>query len=112
MCLSPREQNWLKQLETLVLLNLANSNYDIPQLAYDMSLCERQLRRKIKKLTGCNPLDYVKRTRLQQAQFYIKQGRYQTITAIAQAVGFKSADTFSRNFSKHFGKSPSSFIES
>lgn len=109
--ISKEDQTWLEKIETHLYKELSNNNYTITQLSYDVALSERQLRRRIKQLVGLSPSQYFKSIRLQHARKLLEQKRYNTITQTAAAVGFQDASAFSRNFSKQFGKSPSSYLK-
>lgn len=108
--ISQEDQVWLEELEQHLNENLANSQYSITQLSYDIALSERQLRRRIKQLVGLSPSQYFKAIRLQHARQLLEARRYNTIAQTAAAVGFQDAGAFSRNFSQQFGKSPAAYL--
>lgn len=110
--ISKEDEDWLKELEEKLTENLSNTQYSIPQLAYDLAISERQLRRRIKQLTGLSTLHYFKEIRLQKARQLLEERQYKTIAQTASAVGFQNAKTFSRNFSQRFGKMPSDYLNS
>jgi len=108
--ISKEDQEWLTNLENHLQKQLSNAQYSITQLADDMAISERQLRRRIKQLIGLSPAQYFRAIRLQQARQYLEQKEFKTIAQTAAAVGFQNALTFSRNFSQRFGKNPSEYI--
>ncbi|NHO28847.1 helix-turn-helix domain-containing protein [Acetobacter farinalis] len=59
-----------------------------------------------KSLTGNTPIQYIKAMRLHEARVKIAQRRG-SIAAIAAEVGYASAAQFSRDFKRHFQRSPS-----
>ena len=98
--------------ETTLLKELDNSQYSIGQLADDLAISERQLRRKIKQYIGLTPTQYFKEVRLYQAREYLEIKKYKTVAQTAFAVGFQDVGGFSKNFLTHFGKKPSEYINS
>lgn len=104
------DQEWLAALENHLKQQISNSGYTISQLAHDMSISERQLRRRTKILTGLSPTQYLKEIRMQAARQLLEQRRYKTIAQVASTVGFQDAGAFTRNFSKRFGKIPSEYL--
>ncbi|MFK8006007.1 MAG: ATP-binding protein [Saprospiraceae bacterium] len=108
--ISRADQKWLDKLEKILRKELSNSQYSMSNLAHDLDLSERQLRRRIKQLIGITPAQYLKETRLHQARELLENKKYKTIAKTASAVGFQDVRTFSRNFSAHFGKKPSGYI--
>ncbi|MFT5166005.1 MAG: signal transduction histidine kinase/CheY-like chemotaxis protein [Saprospiraceae bacterium] len=108
--LSKEDEEWLRDIEQLLADQLSNSYYSIPQLAHDQAISERQLRRRLKQLTGLSPLHYIKEIRLQKARQLLEQKQYKTVAQTAAAVGFQNAATFSRNFYRLFGKMPSDYL--
>ncbi len=107
---SVENTEWLKELEIHLKQNLSNSKYSISQLSFDVAISERQLRRRIKILTGLSPSQYLKETRLQAARQLLEQRRFNTVAQTAGAVGYQDPGSFSRNFSNRFGKMPSEYL--
>ena len=110
--ISRADQKWLDALEKILQKELSNSQYSINNLAYDLELSERQLRRRIKQLIGLSPAQYLKEVRLHQARELLENKKYNSVAKTAQAVGFQDVRTFSRNFLTHFGKKPSEYLSS
>lgn len=110
LLMTKEDQVWLENLEVILNKNLSNTQYSISQLADDMVISERQLRRRIKQLTGLTTLHYFKEIRLQKARQLLETRQYKTIAQTANAVGFPNTKTFSRNFSHRFGKMPSEHL--
>lgn len=106
---SKADEDWLKQVEETLSHQIGNSQYSILQLANDLSISERHLRRKLKILVGTTPTKYFTLLRLQQARQFLENKTYTSIVQIAKAVGFQSPKAFSRAFAKEFGKPPSSY---
>jgi signal transduction histidine kinase/DNA-binding response OmpR family regulator/ligand-binding sensor domain-containing protein len=110
LTVTKEDQDWLQNLEAFLSQNLSNHQYSVPQLAFDMTISERQLRRRIKQLTGLSSLHYIKEIRLQKARQLLEEKTYKTLTQTATATGFPNSKTFSRNFFQRFGKTPSDYL--
>ena len=82
----------------------------VDEIAFAVHLSPRQLMRRFRATFGTTPHRYIMRRRLQIAQkLLISQN--DTITEIAEVLGFPSINTFSRWFKKMSGVSPSAYRE-
>ncbi|MEL6657052.1 MAG: helix-turn-helix transcriptional regulator [Bacteroidota bacterium] len=97
---------WLQEVTECIQQNIANNHYSIAQLADDVAISERQLRRRLKKLLGLRPREYMTQIRLQHAHYLILQRKYRTLTQIAKAVGYRDTGAFRHSFQQWFEKSP------
>jgi DNA-binding response OmpR family regulator len=107
---SAEDSKWLADLEEFLHRHLADTQYTIAQLALELAISERQLRRRIKKLTGLTPVQYFKEIRLVKSREYLEVKKFNTVAQTAGAVGFQDSGAFSRNFQKRFGKLPSDYL--
>jgi AraC-like DNA-binding protein len=103
------EQEWLLQLEDLVVANLCNSDPKLGWLATEMITSERNLFRKIKKFTGQTPNNYIRSIRLLMAKKLLEEQVCSTTYEAAQAVGFSDPHYFAKLFEKHFGMKPKDY---
>ncbi|MEM9821165.1 MAG: ATP-binding protein [Bacteroidota bacterium] len=108
--ISKEDQDWLSALEKQLQSQLDNSKYSIAQLADDLAISERQLRRRIKQLIGITPAQYLKAVRLKKARQLLEQKTFKTVAQTATAVGFQDVKVFSRNFYQQFGRYPSEYL--
>jgi AraC-like DNA-binding protein len=106
------DQQWLELVEESVQQNLANNKYTVKQLAYDLAISERQMRRRVKQLLGVGPSQFVRQVRLHHAQQLIFNRKYKTITQVAREVGYKDVDSFRNNFLSFFGVCPKEHLQS
>ena len=108
--ISQADLSWLAEQEELLTAHLTDPNFTVSVWANTVALSERQLQRKIRALTQLSPLQYLQEARLHQARHFLELGEYQSVAEVAHAVGFAAPATFSRNFKKRFGKSPSAYL--
>lgn len=82
----------------------------VEMLAERAHLCPRHFRRRFKRALGVTPADFVERMRLDEVRKRLCD-RNDTIEAIADSVGFHSADAFRRAFERRFGVAPRAYRE-
>ena len=80
----------------------------LSELAETAGISERQVNRLFKKKLGRSTMAYYRDMRLDNARNLLTNSPL-PITEIALATGFANSSHFSRLFSQHFGRSPSSF---
>lgn len=104
------DSQWLEEVTGCIRENLSNNRYSIGQLAGDVAISERQLRRRIKKLLGLRPREYMMQIRLQHAHYLIHQKKYRTLAQVAQAVGYRDSGAFRDSFQQWYGSSPTELL--
>lgn len=75
-------------------------------LSKKVFLCEMQLHRKLKKLTGFSPSNYIRQYRLLRSLSFLKKSEL-SVSEVSIRVGFRSLEYFSRSFKAVFGICPS-----
>lgn len=108
--LNKPEIEFLKNLEEITKKNISNFDFQLADMSEDLQMGIRQLNRKIKKITGLTPMQYVNEVRFQEAKSMLENREYSTVKAVIYSVGFKSEKNFSRNFKKRFGKYPKEIL--
>lgn len=78
---------------------------DVEYLASTAHMSLSSFYKAFKEVTADSPLQYLKKIRLERAKELIIQQHMKAYLA-ADAVGYESATQFSREFKRHFGKSP------
>ncbi|MFK7773524.1 MAG: helix-turn-helix domain-containing protein [Saprospiraceae bacterium] len=99
-------KNWLYRLDKVIGKNVEDVFLDNKRIASELQISERQLFRKVKKLTNLTPQKYVKIQRLRKAMKFLKNGKYRTVKETAHAVGYTKSNYFSTQFEYEFGKKP------
>ena len=79
------------------------------QLAKMAHLSVSAFHRAFKEITSDSPLQYLKKIRLTKARDLMIQESIKANIA-ADKVGYESASQFSREFKRHFGKSPAEMM--
>ena len=105
------KKEWLQQAEDIVKREITNYKYKVSDLAAEMLVSERQLRTKMKQVTGLSPNQFIREIKLQKARLLLENNNKSTIAEIAYAIGFDTPEYFSKVYENHFGKRPTTYFE-
>ena len=100
------DEKWLIEVDHHIRQNYTNNHFSVVQLADAVAISERQLRRRMKKLLGMGPWQYLTKIRLEFAFQILQQKKYKTLAQIAFAVGYRDVDSFRAKFKKAYGRTP------
>lgn len=107
---APRS-NWLKKVDEFILANIDNNKLTVTDVAYAVFISERQFYRKIKKLSGKTPNQYLQDIRLKKARKFLESGTFSTVKEVALSVGYSRSDYFSRLYESHYGVRPVGYFQ-
>ncbi|HTF21649.1 MAG TPA: helix-turn-helix domain-containing protein [Chryseolinea sp.] len=102
------DQKLLKKAISVVEANISDKLFSVEKMADEMNMSRTSLHRKIKSITGFAPGELIRSIRLRKAAKLIAS-RADSVTQIAQLVGFDDYSYFSKSFKKHFGVSPTQY---
>lgn len=105
------DEAFLNKVMQHIYNNLEDEEFNINALAELLNMSRSQFYRKIKALTNQSLLDFVTTIRMNKALEYLISGDF-NITETAYKVGYSMSSNFTRTFTRHFGTSPSKYIES
>lgn len=108
IAMHPLDEAFIEKITGIVNENLLGQEFGIAVLAKKISMSQPVINKKIKAITGLSANDYVKSLRLKRASQLLLEKRY-TVYEIAYLVGYENSKYFSREFKKHFGKTPSEY---
>ncbi len=100
----------LKHAEQIILDNIHNLSFKVPDLAKEIGYSQRQLTRIIKKLTGLSPVNFILEIRLQKAYQLFQNRQFSTVSEVRYEVGMESAAYFTTKFKERFGKNPKEYL--
>lgn len=108
--LKPNEEKFLTELIDFVEQTWNKPNFNVNDFSKALGLSKSQLYRKLTKLTGQPPNNFLKEFRLHKALnlLYKQNGN---ISEIAFETGFNSAAYFSKCFLDKYGMLPSKYIQ-
>ncbi|WNJ16389.1 helix-turn-helix domain-containing protein [Pontibacter sp. G13] len=109
--MNTEDLQWLEKLEQLIEQNLSRSDFNLAELSYMMAISERQLFRKVKRLTGKTPNIYLRDQRMNTAKRLMESFKYRTVSEVSWAVGFKDSHYFSKVFNSYFQRYPADLLK-
>lgn len=102
-----QQQGWVQQISSAIEYihqNLEKS-ISVDKLAELVNMSQTSFHRKFKEVMHLSPIQYVKLVKLNKAQTYITEGT--CVSEAGSRVGYKSSAQFSREYKRHFGRTPS-----
>lgn len=104
------DRRFLEKVQSEITSSLADENFSAEILASKCSVSVSQLNRKLKGLIGQPAGQLIRSARMEKAALLLQKGDY-PIKEIALMVGFSDQSTFTRAFSRYFGKAPGEFTQ-
>lgn len=108
--LTAADRNFLDKFYELVGEKMSDELYTVEKMSYDLAMSYSVFYRKIKTLLGISPKELVMDLKMKRAAELLKEQKY-NIGEIAYLVGFPNAKYFSTAFKKHYGVSPTSYVQ-
>jgi len=108
-----RPNKWTEQVDNLVDYIRANSHLPLTltDLEEASNYSARHLQNLFRDKLDCTPMQFVRRQRLQRAMERLENSDDgDTVTNIARDCGYRFTSSFSTDFQKEFGMSPSSVL--
>lgn len=99
------ENEFICRFKAVVEEKMMDSDLSVEMIGQELNLSRVQLYRKVKALTGCSPVDLVKKARMTEAMKLLTETQL-SISEIAYKTGFTSPSYFSKCFKEEFGKVP------
>ena len=103
--LTKADQKFLADAKAMVEKHLSDSGYTTERFASDMCMSRMNLYRKIQKITGQKPSEFVRMIRLHTAAKMLRE-EDASVSAVAEKVGFSSPSYFTKCFKEAFGMQP------
>ena len=99
------EDPFIQRFKQVISQHMANSDLSVEDIGSQLGLSRVQLYRKIKALTGCTPVDLLRKARLASAMEQLQRGGL-SVSEIAYKVGFASPSYFTKCFKDEYGVVP------
>jgi AraC-like DNA-binding protein len=109
--LKPREETFLNRLVTCCAKMYSNPDFNVTALGTQMQLGQSQLYRKVMRLTGKAPSNFIREYKLRRAIGRLHEHKHGTISQVARESGFRNPTYFSKCFNDRFGMLPSKYIQ-
>ena len=115
-CYSDIDTPHSKQLFTIgKTIDYLEKNYyneiTLSSLALHVQIPESTFARIFKKMTGCSPIDYLIKLRIEKATELMESNPKLNVTEVAMKTGFWNSSYFSRKFKKIMGMTPMTFLK-
>lgn len=99
------DSEFIAKLRGIVIANIADPDFGVNQMAFQIGISVSVLYRKVRSLTGITVNDFMKSIRLKSALQLLESGMY-NVSEVATSVGFEDSKYFSKEFRKVYGKTP------
>ncbi|MBT8315231.1 MAG: helix-turn-helix domain-containing protein [Maribacter sp.] len=109
--LKSREETFLNRLVTCCAKMYSNPDFNVTALGTQMQLGQSQLYRKVMRLTGKAPSNFIREYKLRRAIGRLHEHKHGTISQVARESGFRNPTYFSKCFNDRFGILPSKYIQ-
>ncbi|RKD90325.1 hybrid sensor histidine kinase/response regulator transcription factor [Mangrovibacterium diazotrophicum] len=106
--LNPSDKQFMEKILLLLESNFGNPDFNADILADLLNMSRVTFYRKMKKLHGEGPGEFIRKYRLQKAATLLQNGT-KTISEVSTEVGFQSVSHFRKSFKEGYGVSPSKF---
>ncbi len=103
--LTKADQKFFADAKAMVEKNMSDSTYTTERFASDMCMSRMNLYRKIQKITGQKPSEFIRMIRLHAAAKMLRESDA-SVSAVAEKVGFASPSYFTKCFKEAFGMQP------
>ena len=103
---SQLDRDFMRRVFRIIESQMANTEFAIGDLCYELAMSRSSVYNKIKTLTGRGPNDIIKIVRLNRARDLLTR-RPWPVAEVAAMVGFSDPKYFSTCFKKEYGISPS-----
>ena len=107
---SPQDK-LLSRAMNLLEQHVADSDYDVDRLSFDLHMSRVHLYRQLKEIVGRSPSDFIRDFRLAKAADMLRQNKLD-VSEITYMVGFGSPKYFSACFKKKYGLTPHEYASS
>ena len=108
---SGQDQEWLQKLESETLNGLSDELFSVDVLASKMLMGRSSFYKKVRRLTGLTPNEYILEARLVRARHLMETRPDLTLKKVVQMVGLKAKHNFSKAFRARFGRPPTWYLD-
>lgn len=107
--ITPLDQQLVEKAIRIVEENINETEFSVEELAAHLNLSRSYFYKKMMKITGKKPIEFIRTIRMKRAQQLLAESQMQ-VSEIAYTLGYNSPKVFSKHFKEEFGISPSEFI--
>ena len=111
MDITPLDLLFVEKAVHIVEENISKEGFSVEELASELNMSRGYLYRKMLKITGKTPLEFIHVIRMKRAQQLLAESQLQ-VAEVAYKLGYSSPKTFTKHFKNVFGVSPSEYLRS
>lgn len=100
---------FLQKAVEAVEKNISNGRYNVACFSSDMCMSRMNLYRRLQRLTGQSPTEFIRDIRLKKAAQIIRANPEAPINEVAAKVGFTTPSYFSKCFRRMLGMLPTQY---
>lgn len=104
------DKDLIAKVSKIIEENISNPDFKLNDLTEKVYVSERQLRRKIKLITGLSPKKFQQEIQLLKARTLLEEDTYSNVKAVAISVGMNNTTRFSKLYVERFGKHPATYF--
>ncbi|WP_163381555.1 two-component regulator propeller domain-containing protein [Cyclobacterium sp. SYSU L10401] len=104
------EERFVRKLLEIMEKYHADPSFDVETLGRELGMSRTHFYRKLKAIVNQHPTEFIQTFRLKKAVQLFKSN-YGNISDVAYGIGFNSLTYFTRLFKKHYGITPSEYIQ-
>lgn len=105
------DEKFLKYITEIIEQNLSSSDLNVTKLSELSGYTAKQIYRRLKSLTGCTAVDYIKGVRIKKAAMLLAQKQFM-VSEVMYMVGYSDSSYFSKCFVEKYGMTPKQYMES
>jgi DNA-binding response OmpR family regulator len=104
------DKRFLEKLTVIIEANIANSEFQVADLAFEIGMGKTNLYKKVITLTNLPVGDFIRTYRLKHAAKLLLTNQY-SVTEVASMIGFNDTSHFIKSFSRQYNFTPKKFID-
>jgi len=104
------EEKFVEKLLSIMEKHHADPEFDVETLGREIGMSRTNLYRKLKAIINQHPTEFIQTYRLKKAVMLLKC-HSGNISDVAYSLGFNSLTYFTRIFKKHYGVTPSEYLQ-
>jgi len=99
------DEQFLTDITSIIQARIEDNTLNVASLCEQAGLGGKLVYRKLKQLTGCTPVEYIRKLRLRRAAELLAEGLY-NVSEVMYMTGFTNASYFSKCFQAEYGITP------
>lgn len=105
---TPKDKDFIEKVLELIDGHMADPEFNVEKLATMVFISRTLFYKKIKGITGYQPVELIRMMRLKKAAQFLETAEF-TVSEVAYMVGYNDIRYFSTSFKKQYGISPSHY---